>query len=61
MVSKKEFQASKQVIALNLVDANKIVVSYKSKFCDNGSKYFIGYSHNDDVVRPLCIALPQIS
>ena len=62
VVNKKEFQASKQAVALNLEDTNKIVVSDKSKFCDNGSKHFIGYSHDDDdVVRPLCIVLPQMS
>ena len=56
-VNKKEFHASKQAIALNLADTNKIVVSDKFKFSDNGSKYFIGYSHDDDVIRPLCIVL----
>ena len=61
VVNKKEFHASKQAIALNLVDTNKIVVSGKFKFSDNSSKYFIGYSHDDDddVIRPLCIVLPQ--
>ena len=24
-------------------------------------KYFIGYLHDDDVIRPLCIILPQMS
>ena len=29
---------------------------------DDGSKYFIGYLHDDDdVIRPLCIILPQMS
>ena len=27
----------------------------------NGSKFFIGYLHDDDVIRPLCIILPQMS
>ena len=58
---KKEFHASKQAIALNLVDTNKIVVSDKFKHSDDGSKYFIGYLHDDDVIRPLCIVLPQMS
>ena len=61
MVNKKEFHASKQAIAL--VDTNKIVVSDKFKYSDNGSKYFIGYLDDDDdnIVRPLCIILPQMS
>ena len=63
VVNKKEFHASKQAIALNLVNTNKIVVSNKFKHSDDGSKYFIGYLHDDDddVIRPLCIILPQMS
>ena len=38
LVNKREFHASKQEIALNLVDANKIAVSDKFKHNDNGSK-----------------------
>ena len=30
-------------------------------FSDDGFKYFIGYLHDGDVIRPLCIILPQIS
>ena len=43
VVNKKQFYASKQAIALNLVDTDKIVVADKFKFSDKGSKYFIGY------------------
>ena len=52
---------SKQAIALNLVNTNKIVVSDKFKHNDDDFKYFIGYLHDDDVIRPLCIILPQMS
>ena len=63
VVNKREFHASKQAIALNLVNTNKIVVSEIFKHSDDGFKYFIGYSHDDDdvVIRPLCIVLPQMS
>ena len=61
VVNKKEFHASKQAIAINLVDTDKIVVSGKFKYSHNGFKYFIGYSVNDDIIRPLCIVLPQMS
>ena len=61
VVNKKEFHASKQAIALNLVDTDKIVVSEKFKQSDNGSNYFIGYLHGNDIIRPLCIVLPQRS
>ena len=62
VVNKKEFHASKKAIALNLVNTNKIAVSYRVKHSDDGFKYFIGYLHDDDVVRALCIIiLPQMS
>ena len=60
VVDKKEFHASKQAIALNLVDSSKILVSDKFKFSDDGCKYFIGYS-DGNVVRLLYIILPQMS
>ena len=61
LVNKKELHASKQAIALNLVDTDKIGVSGKFKYSDNGSKYFIGYLADDDIIRPLCIILLQMS
>ena len=61
LVNKKELYPSKQAIALNLVDTNKIVASDKFKRTDDDSKYFIGYLHDDDRITPLCIVLPQIS
>ena len=61
MVNKGEFHASKQAIALNLVNTSKIVVSDKFNHSNNGFKYCIGYLHDDDVIRPLCIILPQMS
>ena len=61
VVNKREFHASKQAIALNLVNTNKIVVSDKFKDSDDGSKDFIGYLHDDNVIRPMCIILPQMS
>ena len=62
VVNKKEFHASKQAIALNLVNANEIVTSDKFKHSDDGSKNVIGYLHDDDdVITPLCVILPQMS
>ena len=57
-VNKKEFHGSKQAIALNSI---KIFVSYKFKHNDDGFKYFTGYLHDDDIIRPLCIILTQMS
>ena len=61
VVNKTEFHASKQAIALNLVNTNKIVVSDKFKHSDDGFKYFVDYLHDDNVTRALCIILPQVS
>ena len=58
--SKKDFYASKQAIPLISVHTKNIVVSCNVKHNDDRYKYFIGYSH-DDVIRPLCVILPQMS
>ena len=59
-VNKKEFQRAKKAIDLDLVDTGKIVVSDRFKHSEEGSKYFIGYQE-DEIVKPLCIILPQMN
>ena len=61
VVNKKECYTSKQAIPLDSVNANNIIVSYRIKHNNDDSKYFIDYSHDDDVIRHLCIILPQMS
>ena len=61
VANKKDFHASKQAIALDLVESGRILVSDKFKHNENGFKHFICYLHIDDVIRPLCIILPPIS
>ena len=62
VVNKREFHASKQAIPLNLVNTNKIVVSDKFKHNDDGFNGYISYLHDDDdVIRPFCVILPQMS
>ena len=61
VVNKKGFYDSKQAIPLNSVNTNNVIISYKVKHSDDSYKYFIGYPHDDDVIRPLCIILPQMS
>ena len=41
------------------LDVSKILVSKKESCTKNSLKYFIGYN-DDDVIRPLCIKLPQM-
>ena len=59
-VNKKEFHKSKQPIDLDLINVDQIVVSDKFKHSDDGFKYFIGYKEGE-IVKPLCIILPQMS
>ena len=61
VVNKKEFHAFKQAIALLSAKNGKILVSYIFKHSDDGFKYLIGYLHDDDVIRRLCIILLQMS
>ena len=61
VVNKKDFHASKKAILLNSVNINNIVISYRVKHDDDSYKYFIGYLHDDGVIRPLCVILPQMS
>ena len=42
------------------VNVNKIVVSDKFNHNEDGFKYFIGYQEGE-IVKPLCIILPQMS
>ena len=60
ILNKKKFHRSKEPIDLLLVDLDQIVVSYKFKHNDEGFKYFIGYLKGE-IVKPLCIILPQMS
>ena len=60
VVNKKEFHKSKQPINLVLLNVDQIVISDKIKHNYDGFKYFIGYKE-DDIVKPLCIILPQMS
>ena len=61
VVNKKDFHAFKKGIALDLVESSRILVSDKFKHSEDGFKYFIGYLHVDDVIRPLCLVLPPMS
>ena len=51
---------SKRAIDLMSVSINRIVVSDKFKLNEDWFKYFIGYQKGE-IVRPLCIILPQMS
>ena len=59
-LNKKEFYLSKEAILLDSVDLNKMVVSKKWKIDDKTYKYFCGYLNND-VIKLLCVILPQMN
>ena len=60
IANKRELHKSKQSIDLMSVNVDQIVVSDKFKHSDEGFKYFIGYQE-DEIVKPLCIILPQMT
>ena len=59
-LNKKDFHKSKQPIDLKSVKVDQILISDKFKHRGECSKYFIGYQE-DEIVKPLCIVLPQMS
>ena len=59
-LNKKQFHKSKQPIDIKSVNVDQIVVSDRLKHSDDGFKYFIGYQE-DEIVKLLCIILPQIT
>ena len=59
-VNKKKFHMSNEPIDLMSVNIDQIVVSDKSNYNEDDSKYFIGYQKYE-IVKPLCIILPQMT
>ena len=60
-ISKSNFCKNKKLFNLNDIDANKILVSKQESYgTKNSIKYFIGYN-DTDVIRQLCIILPQMT
>ena len=59
-IKKINFYKNKKVIKIDDTDVSKILVSKEEPYgSKNSFKYFIGYNDND-VIRPLCIKLPQM-
>ena len=58
----KKWLLQKQKVAkIDDIKANKILVSKEEPHgTKNSSKYFIGYN-DDDVIKPLCIKLSQMT
>ena len=59
-VNKSDFYKNKKPFKIDDIDVDKILFSKKESYDTRESiKYFIGYDNND-VIRPLCIRLPQM-
>ena len=60
-IKRKDFYRNTKVTKIDDIDVNKILVSKEEPYGKKNSfKYFIGY-HDNDVIRPLCVKLPQMT
>ena len=60
IANNRELHKYKQPIDLMSVNVDQIVVSDKFKHSDDSFKYFISYKEGE-IVKPLCIILPQMT
>ena len=59
-LKKSKLYKNKKLSKIDDIDVDKILISKKESYGKKrSSKYFIGYN-DDDVIRPLCIKLPQM-
>ena len=60
-IRKSAFYKNKTIDNIENIDVNNILVSKKEPYrTKNSFKYFIG-SNDNDIIRPLCIRLPQMT
>ena len=58
---KRDLHKNKKIVKIENIHVNKILVSKEEPYgTKNSFKYFIGYNDND-VIKSLCIKLPQMS
>ena len=59
-ILKSDFCNNKKIFIIDDIDVKKILVSTKEQYGNyNSFKYFIGY--NDNIIRPLCLKLSQMT
>ena len=59
-IKKSNFYKNRKLFKIEGIDINNILVSKKELYgTKNSFKYFIGYN-DENVIRPLCIRLPQM-
>ena len=60
-ILKSDFYKNKKLNRIDNIDVKKIFVSKKESYgTKNSLKYFIGYN-DDNIIRPLCVRLPQMT
>ena len=60
-IDKSNFHKNKKLFNIHHLDVKKILVSKKESYGKkNLFKYYIGYNNDNNVIRPLCIKLPQM-
>ena len=60
-INRSSFYKNKKINDIEDIDVNIVLVSKKESYGNKNSfKYFIGYNDND-IIRPLCIRLPQMT
>ena len=61
-IRKSDFYKNKNISRIDDIYVTKILVSKKELYDNKNSlKYFIGYNHDNNVMRPLCIWLLQMT
>ena len=60
-MKKSKFYHHKTPIFLGDIDTEKVLSSNEISFGEKNYKYFIGYLHNSNKVKPLNIMLPKTS
>ena len=60
-IKKTIFYRSRRPFSVNDIDVNEILISKEVVYgTKNSLKYFIGYIDEDNVIKPLCLKLPQM-
>ena len=60
-IKKSDFYKNKKITKIEDIDTNEILASKRESYdTKNSFKYFIGH-YDNDVIRPFCVKLPQMT
>ena len=61
-INKSNFYKNKKIFNIYDIKVDKVLISKKEPYVKKILfKCFFGYNDDDDVIRPLCIMLPQMT